>query len=122
MSPEKILYVANFTIEKRITDKKLRKLWDEHYKDKPFPQVEAYIVSDRSFTKAEKQAMEMELQREARLKEYGYLPESPKSVMACVMETADGLRIFVRKNHKPGLNEILNHELGHIYNGDVNAT
>jgi hypothetical protein len=105
---------------KSIPKKQLAEAWKK-LTDKPFPKVKALILNDDDFNHIiEHMNCSEDALRE--IQEWGRVL-STEGTDACVFnadkaDKADYV-ILVRENPYHGLNDILEHELSHILNGDL---
>jgi hypothetical protein len=102
---------------KRIPKKQLLQVW-ESLTDKPYPKIQALILSDNDFNHViEHRSCPEDMLRE--IEEWGRVL-STKGTDACVFngEKTDYI-ILIRENPYHKLDEILPHELLHIIRGDL---
>jgi hypothetical protein len=93
-----------------VSEQRLRQIWNTRFSHKPFPTVHAIILEDKEFLGFLKRC-----NRETQIKEYGKIVPD-ELVHGCLWETPEGLLvIFVKSSFLDSLEEILEHELRHIY-------
>jgi len=109
--------------ERRISEDKLRKVWDKKFSNKPFPPVRGYRVKYKEFVKIfegymQSDPIRAELTKKSEIREHGS-SGGLHNVTAFAIDTGvEGFLIFVKTNSPLSLEEDLEHELRHIYNAD----
>jgi hypothetical protein len=103
-----------------ITQYRLRAIWDSYFSDKPYPNVRAFILKDDEFLMVDKRLEICPSTISTEIKEYGHRIQREKDV-GLIFPAPNGVKIILIKEHstKYTLDEILEHELRHTYNGDA---
>ena len=99
----------------KISEYRLRQVWTAKFADKPFPNVTALILSDQEFLRTiQLQRTSSSLIKDMSEKEYGR-PSKPENITAQVHKSGEGYVIIMRQHSIFTLDQILEHELRHIY-------
>lgn len=112
-------------IKREIFNQTLGEVWSVLYNDKPFPNVKAFVVSQRDFRKVlfEYYHGKRKKQNEEWLmNEYGFIPKDLiEEIQSFTIFNRYSRRfeIYIRQHSRDKLIDLLGHELGHIYRGDV---
>ena len=104
----------SFKPQKEISEYRLKRIWNSQFSDKPFPEVKASIVETKEFLRFHKRVLKSPCIQDTRIQEYGELVPS-ELISAYAIVTTKGWVIIVRSDHTETLDEVLEHELNHIY-------
>jgi hypothetical protein len=101
----------------QIPDRRLRRIWDKKFSDKPYPNVKAYKLRRRHYIRLN-DILTHELNiPSGDMKEYGYIPKGVSD--ALVLNTnEDEYIVYAREDSLEPLDASLEHELRHIYSDD----
>jgi hypothetical protein len=99
---------------KEISEYRLKQIWNSQFSDKPFPEVKASIVEEKEFLRFHERLIKSPCIHDTRIQEYGELIPS-ELISAYAIVTTKGWVIIVRSNLTETLDEVLEHELNHIY-------
>lgn len=102
----------------KVSEYRLRQIWNVHFSDKPFPNVRAIVLSDEEFVKAIHRLYESPCIKDMSAREYGR-KSNPETTVGIVYKTLDGYTILIKQHSRHNLDEKLEHELRHIYRGDT---
>lgn len=109
-----------------ISENQLRRIWNEKFSDKPFPKVNAFLLENSEFFRVYHQQLKVPWATDMRETEYGEkVPD--EEIFGFVVgvyeqsqnEPEMGFFILVRPLPTDKMNFILEHELRHIYSGEI---
>jgi len=103
---------------KKVPLKVIEPVWQKYHSDKPMPKIEVCCVEKRKFNKIAKWADTLEGAHSVELmtREHGrVLPPKRRAAFTFYHKNKHMHVIYYRSNTKRSLEEILNHEMQHIY-------
>lgn len=114
--------MRTFTMQyvKEIPQATLRRIWQKCFSSKPFPKAQAFILKPEPFLETLDLLTKTWHIKDDRVSEYGFWVSNSKA--AAFAFYADGEECFVilmRENSPFPLEKDLEHELRHIFNGEV---
>jgi len=109
----------NWSFLEKIPLSRLKKIWKSKFSDKPFPNVRAFILEENEFIKTLQRLHESPCFKDTRIIEWGRKTPLDK-ISGCVFQM-DTAIILVKQNSPYPIDDDLEHELRHIYSGEVKS-
>ena len=102
----------------RVSETKLAKVWLIHFTSEPFPRVQCYDLKADEFERVYRMIMESGMVTNRSEWEYGKRVKIEEA-SAFTVSSETGYLIFRRERSPHTIEEDLEHELRHIFNGDI---